>query len=260
MTKLEEYYNKFNEDKRLISRHGQVEFNTSIHYIKEYLKNYDNPVIIDIGAGTGRYSIALADEGYDVTAVEPVKYNLGILKKNSRRLENLTAYQGNALKLRRFPDESFDVTLIMGPLYHLHTVEDKVKALSEAKRVTKRGGTIFAAYVMADYAVIRYGFMDGNIRESAERGALTEDFGIRSDENELYDYVRINDIDVINERTGLKRLKLISPDGAADYIRRQLNKMDDKTFELFKEYQLKNAERHELVGAGSHTLDILLRE
>ena len=39
--------------------------------------------ILDIGAGTGRYSVALAEEGYDVTAVELVKYNLGILKKKN---------------------------------------------------------------------------------------------------------------------------------------------------------------------------------
>ena len=88
MSKLVEYYNKFNEDKRLLSRHGQVEFNTTIHYIHEKiseLEKSDECVrIADIGAGTGRYSLFLAKEGYDVTAVEPVKYNLGILNKHAR--------------------------------------------------------------------------------------------------------------------------------------------------------------------------------
>ena len=89
MTTLEEYYNKFNEDKRLDSRHGRVEFQTSMHYIHKYLdqiaeetgKNRREIRILDIGAGTGRYSIALAEEGYDVTAVELVKHNLGRLKQ-----------------------------------------------------------------------------------------------------------------------------------------------------------------------------------
>ena len=81
MTELEKYYNKFNEDKRLLSRHGQVEFITSMKYIHECLVDMENPKILDIGAGTGRYSVALAEEGYDVTAVELVKYNLGILKQ-----------------------------------------------------------------------------------------------------------------------------------------------------------------------------------
>ena len=82
MTTLEEYYNKFNEDKRLDSRHGRVEFQTSMHYIHKYLdqiaeetgKNRREIRILDIGAGTGRYSIALAEEGYDVTAVDFVRH------------------------------------------------------------------------------------------------------------------------------------------------------------------------------------------
>ena len=69
MTNLEEYYNKFNEDKRLNSRHGQVEFRTSMRYIRQYLEEIavlsgrekGQIKILDIGAGPGRYSIALAE-------------------------------------------------------------------------------------------------------------------------------------------------------------------------------------------------------
>ena len=78
-TELEEYYNKFNEEKRLLSRHGQVEFRTSMKYILQCIdhldREYSNIKVLDIGAGTGRYSVALAEKGLDVTAVELVKYN-----------------------------------------------------------------------------------------------------------------------------------------------------------------------------------------
>ena len=80
MTELEAYYNKFNEEKRLNSRHGQVEFCVSMKYIHDCLSmlgvEKENIKILDIGAGTGRYSIPLAEEGYDVTAVELVKQAL----------------------------------------------------------------------------------------------------------------------------------------------------------------------------------------
>ena len=92
-----------------------------MEYIHRYLQETKQPKILDVGAGTGRYSVTLANEGYDVTAVELVKYNLGILKSKG---SNVKAYQGNALKLSRFADETFDMTLLLGPMYHLYTFED----------------------------------------------------------------------------------------------------------------------------------------
>lgn len=254
MTELEKYYNKFNEDKRLLSRHGQVEYITSMKYIHEVLAEYDEPKIIDIGAGTGRYSVALAKEGYDVTAVELVRYNLGILKQKG---SSVKAYQGNAMNLKRFDDESFDVTLLFGPMYHLFSFEDKVKALSEAKRVTKTGGTVMVAYCMNEYCVLMYAFREGKLKECMDGGRLTEDFHSVSSEKDLYDYVRIEDIDSLNEAAGLSRVKIISPDGPTDYMRPIINAMDEDTFNEYIRYHLSVCERKDLIGAGAHTLDIL---
>ena len=256
MTELELYYNKFNEDKRLTRRHGYVEFVTSMKYIHKYLEGFNNPKILDIGAGTGRYSVALAEEGYDVTAVELVKYNLGILKKKN---SSVKAYQGNATKLSRFEDESFDLTLLFGPMYHLYSHEDKLKALNEAKRVTKKGGIILVAYVMNEYSVITYGFKQNNIKECMENNKLTKDFHTVSSKEDLYDYVRIEDINRLNEEAGLEREIIISADGPADYLRQTLNAMDDEAYRLFIEYHLATCERYELIGAAAHTVDILRR-
>ena len=254
MTELEQYYNKFNEEKRLSSRHGQVEYITTMKYIHKYLEDMPQAAILDIGAGTGRYSVALAQEGYDVTAVELVKYNLGILKsKNS----SVKAYQGNALNLKRFADESFDMTLLFGPMYHLYTKEDKQKALAEAKRVTKPNGIILVAYCMNEYCVLTYAFKEGHIRECLQKDRLTEDFHSSAEAKDLYDYVRIEDIDALNEAAGLKRIQIISPDGPANYMRPVLNAMDEETFSLFIQYHLATCERQDLIGASSHTVDII---
>ncbi len=254
MTELEKYYNKFNEEKRLQSRHGQVEFITSMKYIREYLEEDRTKKILDVGAGTGRYSVALAEDGYDVTAVELVKYNLGILKSKKSTVK---AYQGNALKLSRFQEDTFDVTLLFGPMYHLHTRQEQLKALSEARRVTKKDGVILVAYCMNEYSVLTYGFKEGHMKECLADGKLTEDFQVISGEEDLYRYMRLEEINALNEELHLTRIKIISPDGPSDFMRPTLNAMDEETFELFIKYHLSVCERPDLIGAGSHTLDIL---
>ncbi|MCX4364155.1 MAG: class I SAM-dependent methyltransferase [Bacilli bacterium] len=247
------YYNKFNEDKRLKTRHGYVEFYTTMKYINEYLKNYDNPKIMDIGAGTGAYSIPLAEK-YDVTAVELVKHNLRVIEKNS---EKVHAFQGNALDLSKFPDEYADVTLLFGPMYHLISMDEKLAALKEAKRITKKDGIIFVAYIMDDYRLITHGFKEKNIKESKMQGLLSDDYHIVPKSNDLYSSLRLNEIDELNRLANLKRIKIITPDGPSNYIRPYLNKLDDDEFSLFMEYHLKNCERLDLMGAAAHTLDIL---
>ena len=275
MTELELYYNKFNEEKRLNSRHGQIEFRISMKYIHDMLAQFetgridDNEYadcgekkvrpksdikILDIGAGTGRYSVPLAEEGYDVTAVELVKHNLGILKSKG---SSVKAYQGNALKLKRFEKESFDLTLLFGPMYHLFSYEDKMQALKEAKRVTKPGGIIMVAYCMNEYGVLTYAFKERHILECVEDNRLTDDFKTISGMENLYDYMRVEEIDKLVEDSNLSRVKILSPDGPANYMRPFLNRLSEEEFEHFVRYQMATCERADLIGAGAHTLDIL---
>ena len=251
---LEKYYGKFCEEKRLLSRHGQVEFSTTMKYIHEYLKDYTDPKILEVGAGTGRYCCSLASEGYDVSAIELVKNNLGVLKAKKTTVK---AYQGNAVDLKRFKDASFDIVLLLGPMYHLINKEDKIKALKEAKRVAKKGAKIIIAYCMNNYSILTYGFKENHILECLKNGEISKDFKTISKEENLYSYVELEDINELNEIVGLKRIKIIAQDGPTDYMRQQLNNMDEETFKLFIDYHLKTCERMDLIGASSHTLDIL---
>ena len=262
MTDLEKYYNKFNEEKRLNSRYGRIEYEVSMTYIHKYIDAYlqknnmkkEDLKILEVGAGTGRYCVPLSEEGYDVYAVELVKYNLGILKSKGSKVK---AIQGNALKLKKYEDNFFDIILVLGPMYHLLKKEEKIQALNEAKRVAKNGANIFVSYVMNDYAILFFGVKEGNLGESIKSGKLDESFHCKENANELYSYVRIEDINELNEIVKLKRDLIISPDGSSNVLRQYLNKLTEEEIDLFIQYQLTTCERPDLLGAGAHTLDIL---
>lgn len=245
------YYNKFNEDKRLNTKHGNIEFITAINYINKYIKKGDK--ILDIGAGTGKYSIYFYNQGYDVTALELVKHNLRVLEKNE---PNIKAYHGNALNLK-FNDSSFDIVLLFGPMYHLISFEDKLKAINEAKRVLKPNGLIFISYCMNDYAVITHGFIENNINQSIKDNLLDNNYKITPKNTDLYSFVRIEDINRLNKLTKLKRKKILNQDGPTEYLKKIINKMDNETYNNYIKYHLKTCEKKELLGAGRHILDIV---
>ena len=245
---LKKYYNKFNEEKRLNSKHNKIEYLTALKYINNYIK--ENYKIIDIGAGTGRYSKYFSDLGYDVTAVELVKHNLKQIEQ-----KGIKCILGNAINLKKIKDNTYDITLLFGPMYHLISMDDKIKALEEAKRVTKDNGYIFISYCTNEFAIIKHGFIDNYILK--EKDIIDDNFKINPKETDLYSFVRLEDIDYLKDKVNLTRVKIINQDGPTEYIKDTINKMDDETFDLFIKYHLSTCERQELLGSGRHILDIL---
>ena len=260
MNYLEDYYSNYNEEGRLLSRHGQVEYRTTMKYIHEALAGDKTRRILEVGAGTGRYSVTLAKEGFPVTAVELVEHNLSILKSKLDGTEDIRALQGNALDLSRFADDSFDLTLVLGPMYHLYTEEDKLRALSEAARVTKPGGILMAAYCMNEPTVVQYVFGLNKLREVMEGMMLTEDWHCISRPEDLFEMVRPEEIAALDAALPVERLKLVATDGATNFFRPVIDAMDEETFEKWMEYHLCVCERQDLIGASHHTLDILRKK
>ena len=254
---LVNFYNSYDEDSRLVSKHGMVEFLTTMHYIEKYLKPGDR--LLEIGAGTGRYSHTLARQGYSVDAVELVEHNIEVFKSNAKENENINIFQGNALDLSLFEDNQYDITLLLGPLYHLYNKEDKRKAISEALRVTKKGGIVVAAYVISDGCLIDEGFNRDNINvsEYIKNGLLDgETFAAKSEPKDLFELVRKEDIDDVMSVFPVKRLHYASTDGCALLIREAIDSMDDETFKLYLKYHFATCEREDLLGITSHSIDI----
>lgn len=254
---LIDFYNHYDEDSRLGQRHGSVEFLTTMRYIRRYLRPGSR--VLEIGAGTGRYSHALARQGCAVDAVELVAHNIEVFCKNTLPGEAVSIVQGNALNLSSFPDDRYDVTLLLGPLYHLYTKEDKRQALREAIRVTKPGGVIFAAYVITDGWLMDEGFHRRlfSAAEYIRDGKLgAESFAVRAQPEDLFELVRKEDVDELMSVFPTTRLHYVAADGCASLLREAIDAMDDEAFQLYLRYHFFLCERADFCGMTNHALDI----
>lgn len=257
---LIDFYNHYDEDGRLALKHGSVEFFTTMRYIEKYIK--PGARVLEIGAGTGRYSHALARQGYAVDAVELVEHNIEIFRKNTQSGERITITQGNAMDLSAFEDNLYDITLLLGPLYHLYSIEDKRQAVREALRVTKTGGVIFAAYVISDGCLLDEGFKRGNISvaEYIEKGLIDpQTFAAKSEPKDLFELVRKEDIDDLMSVFPVTRLHYVAADGCALLMREAVDRMDDEAFQLFLNYHFATCEREDLLGITSHAVDVFTK-
>jgi SAM-dependent methyltransferase len=151
------YRDRYVEDERLVVRgHGRLEFVRT----QELLRRWVPPAsdVLDVGGATGVHARWLAADGHRVTLVDPVVEHV------AQAVGDFAAEVGDARALRQ-ADASVDVTLLLGPLYHLVDPADRAQALAEAVRVTRPGGVVVAA------GINRY----GGLIEAGSNGTLTED-------------------------------------------------------------------------------------
>ena len=256
---LTEYYSNYDEDSRLLSKHGSVEYLTTMRYIEKYLQ--PGMRILEIGAATGRYSHALARRGYRVDAVELIQHNIDIFHQRTQPGEDVTIRQGNAKDLSFYSDDTFDMTLLLGPMYHLFTDAEQKQALSEAIRVTKPGGVIYAAYCGNEATLVQYCFGRGMIREKRYRDLIDPvTFKASSDPAELFQLYRKEDIDTLMAGLPVSRLHYVGTDMATNYMRGTIDEMDEELFDLYLQYHFAICERSDCVGVSHHILDVFRKE
>ena len=255
MESLKMFYDNYDEDNRLRSRHGMVEFLTTLRYIEKYLR--PGMKMVEIGAGTGRYSHYFAQKGYCVDSLELVESNIEVFKRNTLPNEPVTIRQGDARDLSVFSDESFDVTLLLGPMYHLFRSEDKMQALSEAVRVTKKGGIVYVAYCGNDSTILQFCFLRGMLMDERYRKLVDlQTFKAGSDPAELFELNRKEEIEALRSNLDVTPLHFVAADGYANYMRQSLSEMEEELYELYLRYHFATCERQDMVGYSNHFLDI----
>lgn len=137
------YYEQGKERDRLAGAKGALEYERS----KEILQRRIPPApatVADIGGGPGRYALWLAEQGYTVQHRDLMELHVEQLRASGN--PSIQSRTGDARKVD-LPDSSVDAVLLLGPLYHLPEREDRVQALTEARRIVRDGGPIFAAAI-----------------------------------------------------------------------------------------------------------------
>jgi ubiquinone/menaquinone biosynthesis C-methylase UbiE len=130
--------------------------------------------ILDIGAGAGFYSFWLKGLGHEVHMIDPSPKNLEIVRLQERTSGKLASInQADARKLP-FEKNKFDVVLMLGPLYHLTTKKERLKAIREAKRVLKGQGVLIAVGI-SRYASLFEGFFNKGINLNGFISMMNED-------------------------------------------------------------------------------------
>lgn len=259
---LNNYYkDNYIEDDRLSKdKTHLLEYITTNKYIEKYL-NKDSK-ILEIGAGTGAYSIDYAKKGYDVTAIELIDENLKILNNKITSDTKIKTYQGNAINLDMLNDNTYDVTLLLGPLYHLFKEEDRIKAINEAKRVTKQNGIIIIAYVLYDLSMLDWGYKRGNIYENYGEGKMVKlDYTPDNKEEYIFNMDTIITVkELLSKINNIKILNYVATDGAGRLIKDTINNMNDEEYNNYVNYHLSICEREDLIGYSGHIISVIRKE
>lgn len=249
---LNELYEHFEEDKRLNTNNANsIEFLTTTHFIDMYLK--EGMKILDVGAGTGAYSIYYSNKGYHVTAIEPVKRNLDIINSKvfSGKMK-LDVQQGNALNLNDYADETFDIVLCLGPLYHLASDEDKLNCIEEIKRVCKKGGKIFFAYLSNDMVFITESILYNN----DYLGGTLYNHKTFKLIDKPFCFMTVDHMKLLMQLSNLKEIKHIAVDGLSELLREKINAFNDLQFKEWFRFHLYTCEKSELIGYSNHIVFI----
>lgn len=162
--------------------------------------------------------------------------------------------QGDALDLSRFEDNTFDVTLVLGPLYHLYNIEDQKQAISEAIRVTKKNGIIMIAYLTSDSIMVDWALgphlIDGQNKD------FDKNFKMINYEDGIFAAFYISEFKNIMKNFDVKYLKNVATDGITHHVKDRINELTDEEFAVWLKYHFSTCERLDLQGYSNHMLYI----
>jgi ubiquinone/menaquinone biosynthesis C-methylase UbiE len=255
LNKVQQFYQTYDEDVRLVKdNYHRVEFITTLYFLDDYLR--PGLKVIDVGAGTGRYALYLAQQNCYVTALDIVPKNVALMKeKGNRQSLNVDICEGDARDLSHFDDAEFDLVLCMGPLYHLKTEKDRRKALNESLRVLKPGGIIAAAYVNRYASHLMKILQDDQPFDTKFLNRIISK-GLKAGKTDSFYFSFPAEIEQMMSDSGVTKEKDIGTDGITYILNSRPQKLTDSEFNYWLDYHLATCENESLLGYSLHGLFI----
>jgi ubiquinone/menaquinone biosynthesis C-methylase UbiE len=244
--KIMDYYASYDEEGRLFRDNAhKPEYLTTIRYFDRLFP--PNSQILDACAGTGIYSFYLADKGHDVTACDLSERHINIIKSNQNSGKLTDIKTCDVMDLSGFDDNSFDVVLCMGALYHYRDDGDKRQIISECVRVCRRGGIVALAYLTEIGCVY--------MELSEDAGNIGELLKFKNGELEsIFTATTPSVIERLAIGCGLDKMHNIGTDGLVYAAVGKLNKASDGDFQKYMAFHYSICEAPDVVGATLHGL------
>ena len=157
---IKAYYDNAPEESRLEHGAFQLEAIRTRELILRHAPELP-AVVLDVGGAAGAYAFWLAERGYEVRLLDAVPRLVEVARQRNQQAARKLA-TCDVADARALPEanESAEMVLLLGPLYHLVEERDRRAALSEAIRVLRPGGVLIAA------GISRWGsVLDGLSRE-----------------------------------------------------------------------------------------------
>ena len=252
---INHYTNNCAEEDRFTTNSHKIEFLTTMRYIEKFAKK--GCKILEVGAGTGAYSITLAKMGYDVTALELVPRNVEIMKKRAKGLNNIKCMVGDALNLP-FENNEFDIVLNLGPMYHLYNQNDKDKAISETIRVCKPDGICMFAYLTHSAIIWGYGVRKNKLYNVLP--FMTEDGKVTDVPDEVFSSYYIDDFKNQFKETNTSYITNLTTDGIFQTMQTNIDLLNEEEYNNLVKWHFTTCERLDHQGLSCHMLYICKKE
>jgi len=260
MSSIANYYENADENSRIINTNSRkIEFSVTTNVLNQYIEQHHK--ILELGAGTGVYSLYYAERGNEVLATDLTPKHVEIIKQKlyeTNNNVNLSAEIANATDLSQYESESFDVVTCLGPMYHLTDEDDRKKCIQESLRVLRKGGLLAVAYInkhfilhhvmLRDKSFLTHKFIDkilntGVIKEEEKECFWTDAFF--TSPIEIESFIQEFDTKIIDH---------VGTDGLNPFLRNYIDEMNEEEYSQWVYYTLSSCREKSILGMSNHGL------